>query len=71
LRIAFTLPEAGPVDARLIDAAGRVYAHTALGTRPAGTGTAELPAPRLPSGVYWVRLSQRSRAASARIVLHR
>jgi len=59
------------VDVRLIDAAGRVRAHSALGERPAGAGTADLPAGTLPAGAYWVRLGQRGRAATTRVTVHR
>ena len=70
LRIAYTLPEAGAVDVRLFDATGRVRAHSALGERPAGAGTADMQAGTLRAGVYWVRLGQRGRAATARVTVH-
>ena len=54
--VAYSLAEPTEVEIRIVDLSGRVVRSTFLGTRPAGAGTARLPATGLAAGVYFVSL---------------
>ncbi|MEZ4650672.1 MAG: T9SS type A sorting domain-containing protein, partial [Candidatus Eisenbacteria bacterium] len=60
LDLRFELPRAGVVRSSLVDASGRVVAEQSLGQREAGSHSVRwsLPAgrPRLPGGVYFLRV---------------
>ena len=72
LTVSFALPEASRATLELIDVSGRVVSRRDVGAFGAGRHTVSLSdgvAP--PAGVYFVRLAQGARSASARVTLLR
>jgi hypothetical protein len=70
LRVVFSLPGAGPALLDLLDVAGRRVLSREVGDLGGGTHEVSLGSvARLPAGVYLVRLTRGSLAASARAVL--
>jgi len=68
--IEYTLPAAGRAWLDLVNVAGRIVQHQDLGSPGAGPHRATVErSARLPSGVYWARLSQAGRHAESRVVL--
>lgn len=70
VQVSFTTDRAADWTLDLIDAAGRVSATLSHGARPAGwhEETLFLPA-QLPSGVYWLRVSDQRSTAVSKLVL--
>jgi hypothetical protein len=72
LQVAFSLPSAEPARLELLDVAGRRVAGREVGSLGAGEHFETLrPDTHLPSGLYWLRLSQGPRALVARAVIAR
>jgi len=69
--VDFTLPSDAPARLELLDLMGRIVLRRELGAPGAGHHTAFLDAARVPSGLYWLRLIQNGREATARVVLLR
>jgi hypothetical protein len=72
LMVAFSLPDAFPARLELFDIAGRRIAREEVGSLGAGNHVIPLRAGRkLPPGTYALRLTHRSRALVARVVVLR
>jgi cytochrome c5 len=70
--ISFSLPSAAPATVELIDIQGRRILSRDVGSMGAGIHEVALdPGRRLPSGVYFVRLTQGNRFVTAKAVLTR
>src|SRR5262249_19486270 len=65
--VSFTLPDAAPASLEMLDAAGRRLWVQEVGGLGSGTHVLHVaPHPRLASGLYVLRLTQRGRVAVAR-----
>ena len=70
LQVAFTLPSSAPARLELLDIAGRRIAGREVGSLGAGSHVEPLEAgARVPAGLYWLRLTQGSRALVVRAVV--
>jgi hypothetical protein len=70
LRVRFSLPSAQPARLELYDLNGRLVSAREVGTLGAGEHSLQISAGgHIPPGVYWLRLSQASRRATARIAV--
>jgi hypothetical protein len=69
LHVWFTLPSAEPASLEVTDVAGRRVARQEVGLLGAGSHRVTLPrSPRLPPGLYFLRLTQGTQRLSARVV---
>ena len=72
LVIEFSVPDGDPAVLELVDLAGRRWRRLVLDHPERGTNRADLGAgPRLPAGLYFLRVSQAGRSAAARVVVVR
>ena len=69
--VAYSLGDQVPARLELVDLLGRVVLRRELGEPGPGRHTAVLDAGHVPQGIYWLRLVQAGRTASARVVLLR
>ncbi len=68
LRIAFALPNDAPAKLELLDVSGRRVVTRDVGALGAGRHTVSLSeSRRIPSGLYWARLTQGARQKSVRV----
>jgi len=66
---SFTLPGREPASLELVDVAGRRVMQREVGSLGAGVHRVEFAARDLPTGLYFVRLSQAGRSAVERVVV--
>jgi hypothetical protein len=71
LTVRFSLPNASPAHLELLDIAGRRVSSREVGSLGAGAHQVSLGEVTLPSGIYFVRLTQGTNAASMRVALAR
>ena len=69
--VVYSLDGAANVRLELVDLLGRVVMRRDLGGQGPGQHEVALDRARMPAGVYWLRLVQANRVASARVVLIR
>lgn len=70
-QVRFALPDAGPATLALLDAQGRVHRTWALAGEPGERTFALDGLGAVPPGIYWLRLAQGERVASARVAILR
>jgi hypothetical protein len=70
LRVAFSLPNAGPARLQLIDVSGRRIGEREVGSLGAGEHLESIPTDGpVAAGLYWVRLERGGRSMVARAVI--